>query len=295
VTQPAAREWAAEGIGFDVRDGVAWLTLNRPDKRNAVDYPMRTALLAAIEEVRDDPGIRAAVVTGAGTAFCAGADIRGRDPVEVSPERRRGDHAVLAREDGRRFGWWRVIKAVWENEKPFVAAVNGPAYGFGCNFALACDLVIAAESATFCEVFVQRGLPLEALGAYVLARSLSPVRARELALLGDPITGAQAAEWGLANRCVPDAELAEAAGGLAARLASGPSIAIGNIKSQLNDAYDASMEQAWKNEVTLLGVGTGADGAEARKAFAERRPPRYTGRLSPRPAASGNSLENVLP
>jgi 2-(1,2-epoxy-1,2-dihydrophenyl)acetyl-CoA isomerase len=271
-------EWAAAGIGFTVRDGVAWVTLSRPEVRNAVDQAMRSALLAAIGEVRDDPAIRAAVITGAGTAFCSGADIRrGHDPIEVSPPRRRGDHGVIAREDGRRFGWWRVIKAVWENEKPFVAAVNGPAYGFGCNLALACDLVVAAESATFCEVFVQRGLPLEALGAYVLARSLSPVRAKEIALLGTPVTGAQAEAWGLANRCVADAALAEAAGELAARLAAGPSIAIGHIKGQLNDAYDAGIEQAWKAEVTLLGLGAGADGAEARAAFAERRQPRFTG------------------
>jgi 2-(1,2-epoxy-1,2-dihydrophenyl)acetyl-CoA isomerase len=181
-------------------------------------------------------------------------------------------------EDARRFGWWRVIKTVWENEKPFIAAVNGPAYGFGCNFALACDLVIAAESATFCEIFVRRGLPLEALGAYVLARSLNPVRAKEVALLGDAIPGIQAAGWGLANRCVPDDQLITVAGELAARLASGPTIGIGHIKGQLNDAYDASMEQAWKNEATLLGMRGAADGTEAIAAFIERRPPRFTGR-----------------
>jgi len=278
MAQPATAEWAAAGIDFAVADAVARVTLNRPQVRNAVDVRMRNALLAAIEEVRDDPAIRAAVVTGIGTAFCSGADLSGPDPVEASQERRRGDVGIIAREDARRFGWWRVIKAVWENEKPFVAAVNGPAYGFGCNFALACDLVVAAESATFCEVFVRRGLPLEALGAYVLARSLSPVRAKELALLGDPITGAQAAEWGLANRCVPDDQLLAVAGKLATRLASGPTIGIGHIKGQLNDAYDTSMEQAWKNESSLLGIRGAADSREAITAFHERRPPRFTGK-----------------
>jgi 2-(1,2-epoxy-1,2-dihydrophenyl)acetyl-CoA isomerase len=278
MTQQANAEWAAAGIDFAVKDSVAWVTLNRPTVRNAVDHPMRNALLAAIEEIRDDPDIRAAVVTGAGTAFCSGADIGGHDPIEIDPARRRGDRAIVAREDGRRFGWWRVIKAVWENEKPFVAAVNGPAYGFGCNFALACDLVIAAESAAFCEIFVRRGLPLEALGAYVLSRSVSPVRAKEIALFGDPVAGAQAAEWGLANRCVPDDKLTEVAGEFAARLASGPTIGLGHIKGQLNDAYDAGFEQAWKTEVTLLGLGSGTDGAEAMAAYAQRRPPRFTGR-----------------
>jgi 2-(1,2-epoxy-1,2-dihydrophenyl)acetyl-CoA isomerase len=277
MTQPAAAEWAAAGIDFSVSDAVAWVTLNRPQLRNAVDVRMRNALLAAIEEVRDDPAIRAAVVTGAGTAFCSGADLSGPDPVEANPQRRRGDVDIIAREDARRFGWWRVVKAVWENEKPFVAAVNGPAYGFGCNFALACDLVVAAQSATFCEIFVRRGLPLEALGAYVLARSLSPVRAKEIALLGDAVPGAQAAEWGLANRCVPDDQLLAVAGELATRLANGPTIGIGHIKGQLNDAYDASMEQAWKNEATMLGMRGAADGREAIAAFIERREPRFTG------------------
>jgi 2-(1,2-epoxy-1,2-dihydrophenyl)acetyl-CoA isomerase len=277
MIQPAAAALAAAGIDYSVADAVAWVTLNRPQLRNAVDVQMRNALLAAIEGIRDDPGIRAAVVTGAGAAFCSGADLSGPDPVEASPQRRRGDTGIIAREDARRFGWWRVIKAVWENEKPFIAAVNGPAYGFGCNFALACDLVICAESATFCEIFVRRGLPLEALGAYVLARSLSPVRAKELALLGDAISGAQAAEWGLANRCVPDDQLITVAGELAARLASGPTIGIGHIKGQLNDAYDASMEQAWKTEATLLGLRGAADSREAIAAFVERRPPRFTG------------------
>ena len=278
MSHPPADAWAEAGIDFSVTGAVARVTLNRPQLRNAVDVRMRNALLAAIEEVRDDPGIRAAVVTGAGTAFCSGADLSGPDPLEASPERRRGDVGIIAREDARRFGWWRVIKAVWENEKPIVAAVNGPAYGFGCNFALACDLVVAARSATFCEIFVRRGLPLEALGAYVLARSLSPVRAKEIALLGDPVSGAQAAEWGLANRCVPDDQVLTVADELATRLASGPTIGIGHIKGQLNDAYDASMEQAWKNESSLLALRGAADSREAIAAFVERRPPRFTGR-----------------
>jgi len=274
MTQAPVGEWAAAGIGFAVADGVAWLTLDKPQRRNAVDQDMRGALLAAIAEVRSDPAIRVAVLTGAGTAFCAGADIRaGHDPVEMDAARRRGGRAIVAREDGRRYGWWRVIQAIWENEKPFIAAVNGPAYGFGCNLALACDLVIAAESASFCEVFVQHGLPLEALGAYVLARSLSPVRAKEIALLGDPITGAQASEWGLANRCVPGEQLTEVAAGLAARLAAGSSIITGHIKGQLNDAYDASIEQAWKAEVSLLGLGAAIENPEAMTSLANRRQP----------------------
>ena len=271
-------EWSEVGLDFEVRDQVAWITMNRPRLRNAVDHPMRDAIYAAIEEVRDDPDIRAAVVTGAGEAFCSGADLSQPDHIEIHPDRRRGTGANIAREDGRRFGWWRIIREMWENEKPFVAAVNGGAYGFGCNFALACDIVVAAESARFSEIFVQRGLPLEAGGAYLLARSVSPVRAKEIAMLGEPVTGAQAEAWGLANRCVPDEDLLTVAGDFARRLASLPTIGVGHIKGQVNDAYDQTLDQVARNEVTLLGLGIGSDGDEAMRAFMERREPRYTGR-----------------
>jgi 2-(1,2-epoxy-1,2-dihydrophenyl)acetyl-CoA isomerase len=270
--------WAGAGLDFRIDDGVAWLVLNRPQLRNAVHHPLRNALLDAIEEVRDDPGIRAAVLTGAGTAFCSGADLSEPDHIEIAPDRRRGAQPNIGREDGRRFGWWRVVHAIWENEKPFVAAVNGPAYGFGCNLALGCDLVLAAESAVFNEVFVNRGLPLEALGAYLLTRSLSPVRAKEFALLGDPLPARIAAEWGLVNRCVPDDELGTLAADWARRLAAGPTIGIGHVKGQLNDALEQSMEQVARAETTLLGLGIGSDAREAMQAFAERRAPRFTGR-----------------
>jgi 2-(1,2-epoxy-1,2-dihydrophenyl)acetyl-CoA isomerase len=270
--------FSAAGLEFDVNDQVAWLTMNRPHLRNAVDHPLRDALIGAIAEVSDDPGIRAAVVTGAGQAFCSGADLSEADHIEIRPGRRRGSQANIAREDGRRFGWWRVIRDVWENEKPFVAAVSGPAYGFGCNFALSCDIVVAAESARFCEVFIKRGLPVEAGGAYLLARSVSPVRAKEIALLGEPVTGRQAEDWGLANRCVPDAQMLNVAADYAQRLANLPTIGVGHIKGQLNDAYDATFDQVWKTEVTLLGLGIGDDGQEAASAFRERRQPRFSGR-----------------
>jgi 2-(1,2-epoxy-1,2-dihydrophenyl)acetyl-CoA isomerase len=276
---PAQTEtWAEAGLEFRVEDGVAWIVMNRPDRRNAVHHPLRNALLGAIDTVRDDPAIRSAVITGNGKAFCSGADLSEPDHIEIGPDRRRGTATHIAREDGRRFGWWRLIRAIWENEKPFVAAVNGPAYGFGCNFALACDLVIAGESASFSEVFVKRGLPLEAAGAYLLTRSVSPVRAKEIALFGDPLPGATAAEWGLANRCVPDGELLKVAGDWARRLAEGPTIGIGHVKGQLNDALEQSMEQVAKDEVTLLGIGSGSDSAEAMASFMERREPRFTGR-----------------
>lgn len=271
-------DFASAGLLFEVEDAVARITLNRPARRNAVDPELRHALIAAIAEVRDDPGIRAALVTGAGKAFCSGADLSRTDWYEIAEERQRGTPGHIAREDGRRHGWWRIISDLRENEKPFVAAVNGPAYGFGCNLALACDIVVAAESARFSEIFIRRGLPVEAAGAYLLTRSLTPQRAKEMALLGDPIDGRRAAEWGLANRHVPDDQLIGVADDFARRLAASPTIGVGHIKGQINDAYDSTFEQAWKLEVTLLGLGIGDDQQEAMNAFRERRTPSFKGR-----------------
>lgn len=271
-------DFASAGLDFDVKDGIAHLTFNRPERRNAVTPEMRKAIVAAVAEIREDPQIRAALVTGAGDAFSSGADLARTDWFDTPEERWRGNYAHVAREDGKRNGWWRTTRDVWENEKPFVAAVRGPAYGFGCTFALACDIVIAAESARFCAIFVNRGLPVEAAGAFLLARALSPVRAKEIALLGEPFTGQQAADWGLANRCVPDDQLLDVAGEYARKLATGPTIGIGHVKNQINEAYDSTLDQISKLEVTLTGIGIGNDGTEALTAFKERRTPHFEGR-----------------
>jgi 2-(1,2-epoxy-1,2-dihydrophenyl)acetyl-CoA isomerase len=257
---------AGAGLDFTLDAGVAWLRLNRPAQRNAIDKPLRSALLAAIAEVRDDPAIRAAVVTGAGTAFSAGADVRNQDPVELAPERRRGGIGTVAHEDGLRYGWWRLTRAIWDNEKPFVAAVNGPAVGGGCQLALACDLVVCAESAWLQEIFVNRGLPLEAGAAYLLPRAVGIARAKEIALFGSRVEARQALEWGLVNRVVPDAELEAFAGSWAAELAARPPIALGHVKRQLNFGLDASIDQAFRDEVAFLGLGGSAERAAAAKA-----------------------------
>ena len=150
--------WGRAGLQFEFDDGIAWLRLNRPQKRNAMDRPLRTALLDAIGEVAEDPAIRVAVVTGNGVAFSSGADLTQEGgPIEVPPERRlTGPNGPRA--DGVQYGWWRLMDAIWRCEKPFLAAVNGVAAGGGCQLALACDLILASEEASFWEVFVQRGL-----------------------------------------------------------------------------------------------------------------------------------------
>lgn len=244
--------WGERGLGYAVEGGVAWLRLQRPAKRNAIDRPLRDALLEAIHEVTEDPAVRVAVITGDGTAFCSGADMtQDGGPIEVPPERLRPGIAGI-RDDGLLYGWWRLMEAIWRSETPFIASVNGPAVGGGCQLALACDLVLAADTATFWEVFAPKGLPLEGGGAWLLTRSLSLPRAKELAMYGDPLPAADAERWGLVNRCVPAAELEALTRDWASRLAAVGRA--GHVKHQLNAAWEQTLQQSFVTEVTLLGM-----------------------------------------
>jgi 2-(1,2-epoxy-1,2-dihydrophenyl)acetyl-CoA isomerase len=263
--------WEARGLGYEVGDdGVAWLRLQRPAKRNAIDRPLRAALLEAVAEVAEDPSVKVAVLTGEGTAFCSGADMsQDGGPIEVPPERRAAGPDG-PRDDGLLYGWWRLMEAIWRCETPFIAAVNGPAVGGGCQLALACDLILAAEGATFREIFVQRGLPLEGGAAWLLTRSISLPRAKELSLYGEPLPAAEAERWGLINRCVPADQLESTTRDWAQRLAAlsadvdgAPPAAtrrVGHIKGQLNGAWEQTMQQTFVTEVTLLGMSAPAPG-----------------------------------
>lgn len=270
--------WADRGLAYEVDDqGVAWLRLNRPEKRNAIHRPLRTALLEAIHEVTEDPAVRVAVITGNGKAFSSGADLTQEgSPIELPPDRQRPD-ANMTREDGLLYGWYRLMEKIWRSEKPFIASVNGMAAGGGCQLALACDLILASEDAAFWEIFVRIGLPLEGGGAWLLTRSLSLARAKELALFGEPLAAAKAEEWGLINRCVPAGELEETTRDWAHRLAnlSGPgggpargggagmpqpdrALRVRHIKGQLNSAWEKTMQQTFVDEVTLMSLGAPA-------------------------------------
>jgi len=246
--------------------------MNRPHKRNAIDRPLRSALLEAIPEVSEDPEVKVAVVTGNGSAFSSGADLTQEGGALETPLQRRRPVPNMARDDSLMYGWFRLMDAT-----PFIAAVNGPAAGAGCQLALACDLIIASEEASFWEVFVRRGLPLEGGGAWILPRLVSLVRAKEIALFGEPIEAVKAERWGLINLCVPSAELERTAAEWAGKLASigpppgGPrvpgapegeappdlSFRVGHIKSQLNQSLEATMRQTFHEEATLLALGGG--------------------------------------
>jgi 2-(1,2-epoxy-1,2-dihydrophenyl)acetyl-CoA isomerase len=260
-------------------DGVARLTLNRPASGNALTAGQRESLIARLAEASADARIRAVVLTGAGNRhFCTGADLSGQparpeDPPPGLPEQPAGSVArALAG------GAQRLISAVLDCEKPVLAAVNGTAAGLGCHLAYACDLVLAAESAKFIEIFARRGLVVDAGGAYLLTRLIGPQRAKELIFFADDLPAAQAARLGLVNRVVPADKLAATAADWAARLAAGPTVALGLGKRLVNHALDADRAACLAEEALAAEVNMSSqDGQEGLRAFLERRTPRFQG------------------
>jgi 2-(1,2-epoxy-1,2-dihydrophenyl)acetyl-CoA isomerase len=261
-----------------VENRVSWITLNRPEVRNAITHDQRERVIELLDAAGAQVDIGAVVLTATGEGFCTGADLRGGRRAapprpEGAPDRIMGDASRMIRR-----GAQRLISAVLDCEKPVVAAVNGTAAGIGAHLAFACDLVVAAEEARFIEVFVRRGISPDGGGAYLLPRLIGLQKAKELIFFGDDLHAADAAELGLVNKVVPRAGLAEAAAELAERLAGGPTKAIGMAKWLLNrslesDRHTAFDEEAWAQE---LIVGT-ADAGEGLRAFAERRAPEFKG------------------
>jgi 2-(1,2-epoxy-1,2-dihydrophenyl)acetyl-CoA isomerase len=270
--------WEQAGLLYEIVDEVAWLRMNRPDRANAMDhYPggngpngmgLRDALLEAIKDATEDREVKVGVITGNGKTFSGGADLRQPGgALEIPEERRRA--ATVGRDDGILYGWYRLFEAIWRSETPFIAAVNGPAVGGGCQLALACDLIYASETASFWEIFGRIGLPLEGGAAWLLTRSLSLPLAKEMALLAEPLSAKQAEEWRLINKCVSADELEATVTEVAHKLAhlgppgAGPtkggpardvSARVGHIKAQLNAAWEQTMWQTFREEVSLLSL-----------------------------------------
>ncbi|MEV8453754.1 enoyl-CoA hydratase-related protein [Streptomyces sp. NPDC052095] len=253
-------------------NGVLRITLNRPEAMNAVTWEQRERVIALLADASADPAVRAVVLTATGRGFCAGADLRGTSP--ASGERVPGDVARTIR-----LGAQRLIGAVLDCEKPVIAAVNGTAAGIGAHLAFACDLVLAAESARFIEVFVRRGLVPDGGGAYLLPRLIGPRRAKELMFFGDALPAAEAERLGLVNRVVPDAELAATATEWARRLADGPTRAIALAKQLVNASLDSDRATAFAAEAAAQEINmTTRDAQEGVASFVERRKPEFRGR-----------------
>ena len=251
----------------EVADGVATLTLDRPDALNALTVPLKEALLAAFREIAADEAVRAVVLTGAGRAFCAGQDLRERLEPDVLP---------LADEIRRRYN--PLVRAMRELPKPIVGAINGVAAGAGASLAFACDIRIAAEDASFLLAFGRVGLIPDTGATWLLPRLVGWSKAVELALTTEPLSAADAERLGLVARVVPLGELASAAHELAARLATGAPGALALTKRALEVAWTASLEEQLELEAQLQGeAGRTADHAEGIAAFIARRQPRFNG------------------
>ncbi len=259
-------------IQYDVDDRVATITLNRPERLNALGADMREQLLAALERSESDPQARVVIITGAGRAFCSGGDVKEMNERRTSGAQQRGDGEVVPLRD-------RILLKLQTLTKPVIAAVNGVAAGAGMNLALGCDLRIASDKAAFGEVFVKRGLHPDWGGTYLLPRMVGTAKALELILFGDMVSAEEAYRIGLVNRLVPHLEFDEAAHDWAARLADGPPIALRLAKRGVYRNLQADLASALEYESFAQQiVWSSEDAGEGLRAFLEKRPPLFQGR-----------------
>jgi len=257
-------------IQAELRDGVLKLTLNRPDVLNSFNARMADELSAALAGAERDGAVRALLLTGTGRAFCAGQDLS-----EVMP-REQGAMPDLGEVVERQYN--PIVRTIRTIEKPVVCAVNGVAAGAGANIALACDLVIAAEGATFVQSFAKIGLIPDSGGTFLLPRLIGLQRATALAMLGEKLDAGRAKDWGLVYDVVPAATLADTSFELARRLAAMPTRALGLIKRGFNAGMRNELDAQLALEVELQReCGRTEDYAEGVQAFVEKRKPRFSG------------------
>jgi len=255
-----------ETLQIERAEGIVTVTLNRPEKKNAINGTMWDELLTTFRQVGANLDDRVMVLTGAGGAFCSGADLSGGGPQTgggLAHMRHVGDVALSLH---------RIMK-------PTIAKVGGVAAGAGLNMALGCDLIVASDDARFSEIFARRGLSLDFGGSWLLPRLIGLHKAKELAFLADVISAKEAADFGIVNRVVPATELDAFVDDWAHRLAAAAPIAVSMSKQMLNSSFSLTLEQALEDEARTQNVNfTSDDTQEAMLAFLEKRDPKFTGR-----------------
>jgi len=253
-------------ILFEVKDYVAHLTLNRPEAANSLNPTVSAELMDAVIRCEEEEEIRVLVISGTGRVFCAGADLKGfYTPSDGLKSRISYFHATLS----------RLARA----DLPVIAAVNGAAAGAGMGLACACDLVIAAESARFIMAYARIGLSPDGGTTYFLPRRIGIGRALELFYTNRTLSAREALEWGIANRVVPDSELATEVHALTAQLAAGPTKAFGAGKRLMHAGWNETLESQIEQELRSIGVMSRTEDArEAIAAFAAKRTPQFKGR-----------------
>lgn len=259
-----------ETVKIHVTDGVKVVAINRPERRNALDPETSTCMARTFEESGPDESVRVLVLTGRGAAFCSGADLRsGSDSLS-------GPGAVTGLIRGT---YHRLIKSIRHLKKPVIAMVNGPAYGFGCDLALACDIRVASEAAQFCEVFSRLGLMPDGGGTFFLPRLVGLGKALELIFTAHTIDARTAADLGLVNGVVPADALEKTVMDMAGRLAAGPTVAYGLAKDAVYRGLNSDLDSALETEAVGQGqCSRTQDFMEGITAFFEKREAKFSGK-----------------